>query len=65
MIAAVAALYAPAIALIRKPRVTVMSDFQIRVHTPKTVDGRFLVSGVGSAVAYFVLIVAAVLIVAR
>lgn len=49
----IVALYAPALALIRRPRVSVSKDFVITVKAPKTVDTRILVKAACSALVYF------------
>lgn len=61
----VAALYVPALCMVRKPKVTITADFRIRVRNPKTVDTTILVKAACSALAYFILLTFAVLAVWR
>jgi len=63
--AAIAALYLPALALIRRPKATCSDDFKIKVTCPKTVDTRLLKQASASALAYFILVTVAVMAVWR
>ena len=56
MIGAVACLYLPALALVRKPKVTVTNRFEIQLHNPRTVDVSILVGAGCSALVYFALL---------
>jgi hypothetical protein len=65
MMAGVAALYVPALALVRKPSVTITKDFRVLVRNPKTVDTGLLLKAACSALAYFILLIVAVLAVGK
>jgi hypothetical protein len=53
MMAGVAALYVPALALVRKPSVTITKDFRVLVRNPKTVDTGLLLKAACSAPCLF------------
>ena len=55
MMAAVGALYAPAILLVRRARVTVTPNYEFCVSRPKTIDLGHLVDAACGAAAYFLL----------
>lgn len=61
LLAALAALYVPALLLIRRPSVKVTRDYQLILSNPKTVDPRILKKSAASAVVFFVLASFAVL----
>ncbi len=62
MMGGVAALYVPALLLIRRPRVTVSENFVIDGKAPNTVDTRSLVSAASSALVYFLLLCIGILV---
>ena len=65
MMAAVVAIYIPAFTLIRNPKVQVTDDFKVTVYNPTTVDTKLLMKTACTAVAYFILLVAATVLLGR
>lgn len=65
MMIAVVVIYCPAVALIRKPKVHVTDDFKVLVYNPTTVDSKILMKTACSAVAYFLLLTTATVLLGR
>ncbi len=62
MIGGIAALYLPALFLIRSPSVEISKDFKIQVNALKTVNTKILLHSACSAAAYFLLLIVGIVV---